>query len=149
MSSYFGSFHLVFYCERHYHVYKHFKSVLFRVLFKLNQFAEKYFTTRTEEYEGILLSVSSNNFKGFYLSRLPFRVIRVQHLISMVFRKIFFSLPVFVVCKQGNDSQKAVSMLKERFSNDDKYRGNGSNIKDIIGGLACWSLRIDKTFPTY
>ena len=59
------------------------------------------------------------------------------------------SVSVFVVCKQGNESQKAVLMMKkyveEQFSNfKEKIK-----IKDLIGGLTAWSSQIDRTFPTY
>ncbi|KAM4041956.1 adenylyltransferase and sulfurtransferase MOCS3 isoform 2-T2 [Anomaloglossus baeobatrachus] len=52
---------------------------------------------------------------------------------------------VIVICKLGNDSQKAVKILQE-FSN----RGTSKfEAKDIIGGLMAWSEKIDSTFPQY
>ncbi|XP_035729758.1 adenylyltransferase and sulfurtransferase MOCS3-like [Vespa mandarinia] len=50
---------------------------------------------------------------------------------------------VYVLCRRGNDSQKAVKHLQEIFK-DSKL-----NIKDIIGGIHAWSNKIDSTFPIY
>lgn len=49
--------------------------------------------------------------------------------------------PIFVVCRRGNDSQKAVIQLKERLK--------GSDIRDVIGGLHAWTKEIDSDFPIY
>ncbi|KAJ3613040.1 hypothetical protein NHX12_019296 [Muraenolepis orangiensis] len=49
-------------------------------------------------------------------------------------------LPVYVICKLGNDSQKAVQLLEKM---DD------ITVKDICGGLMAWSQKIDLTFPQY
>ncbi|XP_066461377.1 adenylyltransferase and sulfurtransferase MOCS3 [Eleutherodactylus coqui] len=52
---------------------------------------------------------------------------------------------VIVICKLGNDSQKAVKILQE-FSD----RGTFKFItKDIKGGLMAWSANIDPSFPQY
>ncbi|KOC68384.1 Adenylyltransferase and sulfurtransferase MOCS3 [Habropoda laboriosa] len=50
---------------------------------------------------------------------------------------------LYVMCRRGNDSQKAVKSLQKAF--------NKSNleIKDIIGGMHAWSKKIDHTFPVY
>lgn len=47
----------------------------------------------------------------------------------------------YVVCRRGNDSQKAVQILQEKFRN---YR-----FQDIIGGLYAWHDEIDDTIPLY
>ncbi|KAI4875305.1 hypothetical protein NFI96_022569 [Prochilodus magdalenae] len=52
---------------------------------------------------------------------------------------------VFVVCKLGNDSQKAVQVLEKM---------SGSEVepiivKDISGGLMAWAKKIDPCFPQY
>ncbi|CAJ0960189.1 unnamed protein product [Ranitomeya imitator] len=52
---------------------------------------------------------------------------------------------VIVICKLGNDSQKAVKILQE-FSNRSTSKFEA---KDIIGGLMAWSGKIDSTFPQY
>ncbi|NXP68777.1 MOCS3 sulfurtransferase, partial [Chloropsis cyanopogon] len=55
------------------------------------------------------------------------------------------SLPVYVVCKLGNDSQKAVKILQELPAKE-----FGSVLaKDIKGGLMAWAAKIDSTFPQY
>lgn len=48
---------------------------------------------------------------------------------------------LILVCRRGNDSQKAVKSLKQKFPS--------LMIKDIIGGLYAWSAKIDSNFPTY
>lgn len=53
--------------------------------------------------------------------------------------------PVYVICKQGNDSQKAVQIL-ENMSGSEVDR---VTVKDICGGLAAWARGIDRTFPQY
>ncbi|XP_054653213.1 adenylyltransferase and sulfurtransferase MOCS3 isoform X2 [Dunckerocampus dactyliophorus] len=53
--------------------------------------------------------------------------------------------PVYVVCKQGNDSQKAVQVL-EKMSGTEV---DNISAKDVCGGLMAWAQRIDPTFPQY
>uniref|UniRef100_A0A668SJ53 Adenylyltransferase and sulfurtransferase MOCS3 n=1 Tax=Oreochromis aureus TaxID=47969 RepID=A0A668SJ53_OREAU len=53
--------------------------------------------------------------------------------------------PVYVMCKQGNDSQKAVQIL-EKMSGSEVDR---VTVKDICGGLMAWARGIDRTFPQY
>uniref|UniRef100_UPI00358EDBE4 adenylyltransferase and sulfurtransferase MOCS3 isoform X3 n=1 Tax=Myxine glutinosa TaxID=7769 RepID=UPI00358EDBE4 len=53
------------------------------------------------------------------------------------------SLPVFVICKQGNDSQKAVLLLREFLA------GEAVTLMDIQGGLMAWAARVDLMFPQY
>ncbi|XP_062863486.1 adenylyltransferase and sulfurtransferase MOCS3 [Trichomycterus rosablanca] len=52
---------------------------------------------------------------------------------------------VFVVCKLGNDSQKAVQIL-EKMSGTELDR---ITVKDITGGLMAWANKIDPNFPQY
>jgi adenylyltransferase/sulfurtransferase len=47
-------------------------------------------------------------------------------------------LPIYVVCRRGNDSQLAVEMLKE----------GGVDAKDVVGGLNAWAKLVDPTWPT-
>ncbi|NXD75247.1 MOCS3 sulfurtransferase, partial [Halcyon senegalensis] len=55
------------------------------------------------------------------------------------------SFPIYVVCKLGNDSQKAVRILQEL-----SVKEFGSVLaKDIKGGLMAWANKIDPTFPQY
>lgn len=47
---------------------------------------------------------------------------------------------LYVVCRRGNDSQRAVQLLNEK---------GFSSAKDIIGGLESWAKDVDPTFPIY
>uniref|UniRef100_H3AHF7 Adenylyltransferase and sulfurtransferase MOCS3 n=1 Tax=Latimeria chalumnae TaxID=7897 RepID=H3AHF7_LATCH len=55
------------------------------------------------------------------------------------------SVPVYVICKLGNDSQKAVKVLREMSGNELPHL----LVKDIQGGLMAWAHKIDATFPQY
>lgn len=47
---------------------------------------------------------------------------------------------IYVICRRGNDSQRAVKLLHD----------NGfSSAKDIIGGLESWAQEIEHNFPMY
>ena len=50
---------------------------------------------------------------------------------------------MYVVCRRGNDSQKAVVLLKE------KLASLPVTIKDVKGGLTAWTKQVDPDFPTY
>ncbi|KAL9609637.1 MAG: hypothetical protein Q9167_005614 [Letrouitia subvulpina] len=50
----------------------------------------------------------------------------------------------FVVCKRGNDSQKAVRLIK-----DARYSNHERDVKDIKGGLVAWRKEVDLGFPEY
>ncbi|KAM4626021.1 adenylyltransferase and sulfurtransferase MOCS3 [Polymixia lowei] len=54
-------------------------------------------------------------------------------------------LPVYVICKLGNDSQKAVQVL-EKMSGSEV---DDIAVKDICGGLTAWAKKIDHSFPQY
>ncbi|XP_016097640.1 adenylyltransferase and sulfurtransferase MOCS3 [Sinocyclocheilus grahami] len=54
-------------------------------------------------------------------------------------------VPVFVVCKLGNDSQKAVQLL-EKMSGQEIEQ---ITVKDVSGGLMAWANKIDPSFPQY
>lgn len=47
---------------------------------------------------------------------------------------------LYVVCRRGNDSQRAVQYLRE---------SGFSSAKDIIGGLEAWATDVNPNFPTY
>ncbi|CAK9321817.1 unnamed protein product [Citrullus colocynthis] len=47
---------------------------------------------------------------------------------------------LYVVCRRGNDSQRAVKYLQEK---------GFPSAKDIIGGLEGWAHEVDPTFPSY
>ncbi|XP_057977677.1 adenylyltransferase and sulfurtransferase MOCS3 [Malania oleifera] len=48
--------------------------------------------------------------------------------------------PLFVVCRRGNDSQRAVQYL---------HKIGYTSARDIIGGLESWALEVDPKFPSY
>ncbi|XP_063773644.1 adenylyltransferase and sulfurtransferase MOCS3 isoform X2 [Pseudophryne corroboree] len=52
---------------------------------------------------------------------------------------------VIVICKLGNDSQKAVKILQRVSGKETEM----FTAKDIKGGLMAWSEKIDLTFPQY
>lgn len=53
--------------------------------------------------------------------------------------------PIYVVCRQGNDSQTAVRMLKELGLG----RGGERRIVDIKGGFLSWREQVDPDWPDY
>nr|XP_057946037.1 adenylyltransferase and sulfurtransferase MOCS3 isoform X2 [Doryrhamphus excisus] len=53
--------------------------------------------------------------------------------------------PVYVICKLGNDSQKAVQVLQKMSGTE----VDNISAKDVCGGLMAWAQRIDPTFPQY
>ncbi|KAB1262179.1 Adenylyltransferase and sulfurtransferase MOCS3 [Camelus dromedarius] len=53
------------------------------------------------------------------------------------------SLPIYVICKLGNDSQKAVKILQSLTDL------NSVTVQDVVGGLMAWAAKIDGTFPQY
>ena len=60
-------------------------------------------------------------------------------------------MPVYVVCRRGNDSQIAVQLLKDYFEKQSSAGKHASNIvvKDIVGGLSLWTDEVDSQFPKY
>lgn len=69
----------------------------------------------------------------------------LKKLIHQCFLSLLWFPPVFVICKLGNDSQKAVQVL-EKMSGSEM---DSITVKDICGGLMAWATRIDPTFPQY
>ncbi|KAF9160542.1 Molybdenum cofactor synthesis protein 3 [Actinomortierella ambigua] len=51
-------------------------------------------------------------------------------------------LPIYVVCRRGNDSQPAARLLQEQGITT-------GEIRDIVGGLDRWADKIDPEFPKY
>lgn len=50
------------------------------------------------------------------------------------------SAQLYVVCRRGNDSQRAVQYLQKM---------GFTSAKDIVGGLESWAHNVDPNFPTY
>ncbi|XP_034253289.1 adenylyltransferase and sulfurtransferase MOCS3 [Thrips palmi] len=51
--------------------------------------------------------------------------------------------PVYVVCRRGNDSQKAVLMLEK------VLKDQNVAVRDLTGGLHAWARKVDSDFPIY
>uniref|UniRef100_A0A671YA15 Adenylyltransferase and sulfurtransferase MOCS3 n=1 Tax=Sparus aurata TaxID=8175 RepID=A0A671YA15_SPAAU len=54
-------------------------------------------------------------------------------------------MAVYVICKLGNDSQKAVQVMEKMIGSE----VDSITLKDICGGLMAWAGKIDPTFPQY
>ncbi len=50
------------------------------------------------------------------------------------------TLPIFTLCRRGNDSQRAVKLLQAH---------GFAHVQDIIGGITAWAEEVDPSFPTY
>ncbi|KAL0134612.1 hypothetical protein PUN28_001425 [Cardiocondyla obscurior] len=93
-----------------------------------------------EEYEICHLKNSIN---------IPFLQLSKNHNLELLndnIKKVkekYNSANLYLMCRRGNDSQKATQYLKTIFTEDNL------KIKDIIGGIHAWSNKIDKTFPKY
>lgn len=48
--------------------------------------------------------------------------------------------PLYVVCRRGNDSQRAVARLRQL---------GISHAVDVVGGMEAWAREVDPSFPTY
>jgi adenylyltransferase and sulfurtransferase len=49
--------------------------------------------------------------------------------------------PLFVVCRRGNDSQRAVALLRQEV---------GLSVAvDVVGGTEGWAREVDPGFPLY
>ena len=62
-------------------------------------------------------------------------------------RNIVNGIPLYLICRFGNDSQLAAKKFKSltRFQADDRYDLKG----DISGGLRAWRESVDPGFPEY
>lgn len=47
---------------------------------------------------------------------------------------------LYVICRRGNDSQRAVQYL---------HKTGFTSARDIVGGLESWAHDVDPNFPTY
>ena len=70
----------------------------------------------------------------------------VQDLIDKTFdEKATEPKKIFVMCRRGNASQKAVRELKNKLNIEE----DNLDIKDIIGGIEKWSVEVDPELPMY
>uniref|UniRef100_A0A2K6N3T5 Molybdenum cofactor synthesis 3 n=1 Tax=Rhinopithecus bieti TaxID=61621 RepID=A0A2K6N3T5_RHIBE len=56
------------------------------------------------------------------------------------------AVPIYVICKLGNDSQKAVKVLQSLSAAQEL---DCLTVRDVVGGLMAWAAKIDGTFPQY
>ncbi|XP_043279425.1 adenylyltransferase and sulfurtransferase MOCS3 [Venturia canescens] len=111
-----------------------------------------------EEYNVIRKNSSKNHVLIDVRSPEEFEICRIEKSINVPFAatgkiekwaetKSFLDensiKDVYVLCRRGNDSQRAVKLLKS-FIDDPTI-----NVRDIIGGIHAWSRQIDPTFPIY
>ncbi|XP_075238477.1 adenylyltransferase and sulfurtransferase MOCS3-like [Lycorma delicatula] len=75
--------------------------------------------------------------KEIGLDMIKEQIVKIQH--SSDHERI----SVYVLCRRGNDSQKAVRLLNS------KLQDLSLNIKDVKGGLHSWTHTVDDTFPIY
>lgn len=84
-----------------------------------------------------MIKENDSEFPGLYYSY--FSLIQYFTIYSIIILVL-----VILVCRRGNDSQKAVIKLKDVF----KINKN-IFFKDIEGGLHSWIKNIDSSFPYY
>ena len=59
------------------------------------------------------------------------------------FSHVVYFFLVYVLCRRGNDSQKATLQLQQML------KSLPVTVKDVQGGLTAWSRHIDPSLPTY
>lgn len=82
--------------------------------------------------------VSLPNSLNIPLSTLEKRVAEISSALKEAEGQRDASL--YVICRRGNDSQRAVNYLQKI---------GFTSAKDIIGGLESWARDVDPSFPTY
>lgn len=80
---------------------------------------------------------------------IPFTQLNKDHNLKLIKDNIkkaqeeHHSVDLYLLCRRGNDSQKAAQYLKKIFTEDT------IKVRDIIGGIHAWSNKIDQKFPKY
>lgn len=115
--------------------------------------AEEYNKIAKSDSKSILIDVRSpEEYEICHLQdsiNIPFTQLSKDHNLNIIRNNIekaqeeLRPIDMYILCRRGNDSQKAVQYLKKLFT-DDTLR-----IKDIIGGIYAWSNKIDPRFPKY
>ncbi|XP_076311695.1 ubiquitin-like activating enzyme 4 isoform X1 [Tachypleus tridentatus] len=70
----------------------------------------------------------------------PIEVEKIRNYIQKLDNK---NKQVFVICRRGNNSQRAVQLLEPKLAD------LNVNIRDIKGGIQAWAEEVDTTFPIY
>ncbi|CAK7324582.1 unnamed protein product [Dovyalis caffra] len=88
--------------------------------------------------------VSLPNALNIPLSSLEFRLAEISSALKEEEKRkgIGFdsSASLYVICRRGNDSQRAVQLL---------HKVGFTSARDIIGGLEAWAVDVDPNIPTY
>lgn len=100
---------------------------------------------RKAEKPHLLIDVrSENEFEICHIPsslNIPIKTIVDKKLTEEMAQKLMTEcLPIYVVCRRGNDSQLAVKTLQTICK---------QSPKDVTGGLHSWARCIDETFPIY
>lgn len=75
------------------------------------------------------------------LSNLEARFVEIPSALKKVEEdESVSSVQLYVVCRRGNDSQRAVQYLQKM---------GFTSAKDIVGGLESWAEDVDPNFPSY
>ncbi|XP_011635708.1 adenylyltransferase and sulfurtransferase MOCS3 isoform X1 [Pogonomyrmex barbatus] len=80
---------------------------------------------------------------------LPFTQLNKDHNLKLIkdnIKKVqeeHHSVDLYLMCRRGNDSQKAVQYLKKILAEETL------EIRDIIGGIHAWSNKINQKIPKY
>lgn len=114
---------------------------------------EEYNIMKVDAKAHILIDVrSAEEFEICHLKNsinIPLNDINNDEKINFIKNKIqemqkqYDKTTLYVICRRGNDSQKAVINLQTVF------KESNLEIKDIIGGIHAWSKKIDCTIPIY
>jgi len=79
---------------------------------------------------------------------IPITDILNRQKIDQVVEEMKKNRPVVIVCKRGNDSQKAVQEIL-KYVSENSIDINLKQLKDLKGGLTAWSKEINSDFPIY
>lgn len=108
--------------------------------------AQELHSVRLAGTEHVVIDVRSTN--EFEICRLadslnvPIKDIMDDKMEASVAERLAAeTMPIFVVCRRGNDSQLAVRRLQTICSR--------TVTKDVVGGLHAWANDVDVSFPVY
>lgn len=58
-------------------------------------------------------------------------------------------LPIYFVCRRGNDSLLAARAVRRSLLAAEGDEGGEGAVGDVVGGLLAWSREVDGEFPMY
>ncbi|ROL42779.1 Adenylyltransferase and sulfurtransferase MOCS3 [Anabarilius grahami] len=101
--------------------------------------------TELQDYERFCGSAATDKeYRAILDSSTPHLLLDVRPKVEVDICHLSTSI-IFVVCKLGNDSQKAVQLLEKMSGLEIEQ----ITVKDISGGLMAWAKNIDCSFPQY